>query len=142
MEKALGVESSLRGSPKPSRAMPDEPIPKLQISSTREHLRHLVQSCSTKNHLKSAIFYGDKLVCCWIRNVSSPVQVSISRGAPEDVWLFAQTLFRAQEYHRAIHLINQFKMIDGKVTKMSLECRHLVTQCLVSATDQLDLMQR
>ena len=52
---------------------------------------------SFQHHYKTAVFWADKVV-------------SLSSGAPVDVYWLAQSYYLTKQYHRAILLINTYKL--------------------------------
>ncbi|KAL3846820.1 hypothetical protein ACJMK2_017774 [Sinanodonta woodiana] len=86
-----------------------EPIIMHGINLVR--LRERVRTYIDKHHYESALFWADKIA-------------SLSNGAVEDVYWYAQTLYLTHQYHRASHLIRS-KNLD----KTQLSCRFLAAKC-------------
>ncbi|XP_060600102.1 cell division cycle protein 16 homolog [Ruditapes philippinarum] len=74
-------------------------------------LRERVKEYIDKHHYDSAAFWADKLV-------------SLSNGAVEDVYWYAQTLYSTGQYHRAAKCI-----LNRKLHKNNMCCRYLAAKC-------------
>ncbi|KAL4220240.1 anaphase promoting complex subunit cdc16 [Mactra antiquata] len=88
---------------------------KLFTSSNDSHnvflMRERVQVYIEKHHYESALFWADKLV-------------TLSNGAVEDVYWFAQALYSTEQYHRAASCI-----LNRNLHKTDMRCRYLAAKC-------------
>jgi anaphase-promoting complex subunit 6 len=76
-----------------------------------ERLRGVVRDCAGKHLYKSAIFLADK--------------VAAATGDPCDVYMLAQALFLGRQFRRALHLLNNSRLLRD------LRFRFLAAKCLV-----------
>ena len=74
----------------------------------------LVRDCAMKGMYSSAIFYADALV-------------SLSHGAPTDVYALAQLYYATRQFRRAVYLLQREDLGCGNEPN----CRYLVAKCLV-----------
>ncbi|KAK8721511.1 hypothetical protein OTU49_012755 [Cherax quadricarinatus] len=91
-----------------------------------EKFRRVVRSYIERHHYKAAIFWADKVV-------------SLSGGAPADVYWLAQTYFSTKQYHRAILLLNGHKLFRNPT------CRYLMALCHYEVGEfhaALDMLER
>ncbi|KAL5004197.1 hypothetical protein ScPMuIL_017653 [Solemya velum] len=79
------------------------------INLTR--IRERIRSYIDEHQYKSALFWADKVV-------------SLSNGAVEDVYWYAQCLYHTGQYHRASHVI-----CSRKLDRTELACRYLAAKC-------------
>lgn len=82
-------------------------------------LREIVTTSLTQNNLESAKYFGNKLV-------------AFSNGDQDDVLLLARCYFASREYHRTVHLIEKFKVLEEPISTQKLQFHLLVGQCYVS----------
>lgn len=74
-------------------------------------IRDRVRQYIDKHQYESAVFWADKAV-------------SLSTGAVDDVYWYAQSLYLTGQYHRASHLLR-----SRKLDKSHAECRYLAARC-------------
>ncbi|XP_068240729.1 cell division cycle protein 16 homolog [Palaemon carinicauda] len=86
--------------------MPTSP----QESVDLEKFRRIVRNYIERHHYKAAVFWADKVV-------------NLSNGAPVDVYWLAQSYFLTKQFHRAILLINSYKLNRNPT------CQYLVALC-------------
>jgi hypothetical protein len=79
-----------------------------------ERLRGVVRDSVGKHLYTSAIFLADK--------------VAAATGDPADVYMLAQALFLGRHYRRALHVLNNDRLLRD------LRFRFLAAKCLVSST--------
>ena len=79
-------------------------------------LRQLVKDCLAKHLYDGAAFFADKLV-------------TLSGGAPADVYLLAQAHFVGRKPRRALQLLRTAG-VDGGLTKDDPRFRYLAAKCL------------
>jgi anaphase-promoting complex subunit 6 len=82
-----------------------------------ERLRGVVRDSVGKHLYTSAIFLADK--------------VAAATGDPADVYMLAQALFLGRHYRRALHVLNNARLLRD------LRFRFLAAKCLVSSTPTL-----
>eukprot|EP00232_Nephroselmis_pyriformis_P028431 CAMPEP_0182869414 /NCGR_PEP_ID=MMETSP0034_2-20130328/9926_1 /TAXON_ID=156128 /ORGANISM="Nephroselmis pyriformis, Strain CCMP717" /LENGTH=205 /DNA_ID=CAMNT_0025001873 /DNA_START=32 /DNA_END=645 /DNA_ORIENTATION=- len=98
--------------------------------NTIDRLRSIVQDCLGKHMYSSAIFFADKLV-------------TMSEGAPADVYLLAQAHYVSKQYRRALlllrgeHLLNADARFRYLAAKCLFECSEF-DECLATLGDTDD----
>ncbi|KAK7090544.1 cell division cycle protein 16 homolog isoform X2 [Littorina saxatilis] len=76
-----------------------------------DRLKEIVKKYIDKHHYESALFWADKIV-------------SLSGGAVEDIYWYAQTLYHTGQYHRAATLL-----CSRKLDRHYAACRFLAAKC-------------
>ena len=90
----------------------EEPLPPPEMrEEALERLRGVVRDSIGKHLYASAIFLADK--------------VAASTGDPADVYMLAQALFLGRHFRRALHLLNNSRLLRD------LRFRFLAAKCLV-----------
>ncbi|KAJ0395352.1 hypothetical protein ATCC90586_011819 [Pythium insidiosum] len=79
-------------------ALPFETPPPGDAQSAVQHLRQLVASCFERQHVKSALFFADKLA-------------TLSPSSPSDVLLLARATFAHREFYRTIDVIKRADLL-------------------------------
>eukprot|EP00197_Chlamydomonas_leiostraca_P013425 CAMPEP_0202878920 /NCGR_PEP_ID=MMETSP1391-20130828/32933_1 /ASSEMBLY_ACC=CAM_ASM_000867 /TAXON_ID=1034604 /ORGANISM="Chlamydomonas leiostraca, Strain SAG 11-49" /LENGTH=229 /DNA_ID=CAMNT_0049561209 /DNA_START=12 /DNA_END=697 /DNA_ORIENTATION=+ len=82
-----------------------------------QRLRDLVHNSISDHLYASAIFYADKLV-------------TLTNGAPSDVYLLAEAYFISQQHRRALALLRRDGMIE-----QDLRFKHLAARCLAECKE-------
>ena len=86
----------------------------MMATTSENHVRALVKDCVHKGMFSTAIFYADVLV-------------SLSQGAPRDVYTLAQLYYTTRQFRRAVHLLQREDVGCGS----DPHCRYLMAKCLV-----------
>jgi hypothetical protein len=105
--------SSVSAEPSPKRRRIGEatdPPPEMREEAL-ERLRGVVRDSAGKHLYTSAIFLADK--------------VAAATGDPGDVYMLAQALFLGRQFRRALHLLNNSRLLRD------LRFRFLAAKCLV-----------
>ncbi|KAL0592055.1 hypothetical protein ABG067_000708 [Albugo candida] len=127
MEKAV---TSTEKSRQKSRILGSHRSPctqnQIQIDDSSEtkpldRLRTLVDTCIDKLEYRSAFFYADKLV-------------TLSRQNSADVFVLAKTCFLNTEYHRTLHIIKRFKLMNASIqcSSLQLDSAILYARCMLA----------
>ncbi|KAK9828405.1 hypothetical protein WJX81_004996 [Elliptochloris bilobata] len=82
-----------------------------------QDLRFLVHDCLAKHMYESAAFYADKLV-------------TVSDGAPGDVYVLAQALYMGRQWRRALALLRSAGLVEADVRG-----RYLAARCLAEVRE-------
>jgi hypothetical protein len=105
-------EAATEPSPKRRRVGESTSDPATEMrEEALERLRGVVRDSVGKHLYTSAIFLADK--------------VAAATGDPADVYMLAQALFLARHYRRALHLLNNSRLLRD------LRFRFLAAKCLV-----------
>jgi anaphase-promoting complex subunit 6 len=96
--------------------------------SQLDGLRRLVHSHVSDRAYQSAIFFASSLV-------------SLSGGAPDDVYLVAETHFAAGAYKRAIHVLRQHDLMGSPDAHRALRARYLAAQSLAAGKNWTECLQ-
>ncbi|KAK3888761.1 hypothetical protein Pcinc_007234 [Petrolisthes cinctipes] len=86
--------------------MTTSPPPPINLDKLRSRVKSYIQ----RHHYKAAVFWADKIV-------------SLSNGAPSDVYWQAQCYYHTHQFHRAILLLNTHKLTNNP------SCRYLTALC-------------
>lgn len=108
------AEAAAEPSPKRRRlgaAAEEPPMPPEMREEALERLRGVVRDSAGKHLYTSAIFLADK--------------VAAATGDPADLYMLAQALFLGRHYRRALHLLNNSRLLRD------LRFRFLAAKCLV-----------
>ena len=111
---AAAAAAAAQPSPKRRRvgeAAEEPPPPPEMREEALERLRGVVRDSIGKHLYASAIFLADK--------------VAASTGDPADVYMLAQALFLGRHFRRALHLLNNSRLLRD------LRFRFLAAKCLV-----------
>ena len=91
------------------------------------HLRYIVEDSIGKHMYENAVFLADKLV-------------TMSRGAPDDVYLLTQAFMFTRQHRRALHVLRQHRLATSSprftylTAKCLAECQEW-DECLATLDD-------